>query len=168
MKQSDYLKRFEYSIHASKKNINDSGNLHADFSEMLSQPLKVSIDFAHKRLFLVCNRIQTKSLSSKTALTGFDFEKERINVYASIYCGLDINLSGSSNEELVFLLEGSMDIGKSKNHCSGLIVIENKTGRNDGGKEWVLRICLYDSNNAEREIKLELMMFSFLTNAAFN
>ena len=88
---------------------------------------------------------------------------------AHIYCGLNINLSGSTGDELVFLLEGIVDDGDSKNPCSGLIVIGNRTNMHkSGGKEWDLRISLYDNNNEDREIKLDLMMYSLSQNAELN
>jgi hypothetical protein len=169
MKQPVYLKSFEYSIPASEKDFNDVSNLHGDYLEMHSPLVKVNIDFVNKCLFLESNGIQSKALSSKTELTRFAFEEERIKVNAHIYCGLDINLSGSSNEEMVFLLEGIVDDGESKNPCSGLIVIDGRTNMQESrGKEWDLRICLYDNNNDEREIKLDLMMYSLSQNAALN
>ncbi len=88
---------------------------------------------------------------------------------AKIYCGLDINLSGSSNEGLVFLLEGVMDDGYSKNPCSGLIVIDARSNRYESeGKEWELRVYLYDSNNDDREVKIDMMMYSISPNAELN
>jgi hypothetical protein len=169
MKQPVYLKSFEYSIPASEKDFKVGSNLHGDYLEMHSPLVKVNIDFVNKSLILESNGIHTENSILKTELEKFDFKKERIKVNAKIYCGLNINLSGSSNEELVFLLEGSMDDGKSKNHCSGLIVIENRTGRNESGeKEWVLRVYLYDSRDDDREIKLDLMMYSLSPNAALN
>jgi hypothetical protein len=123
----------------------------------------------NKRLFLEGNGILAKTFSSKTELTGFDFEKERIKVNAKIYCGLDINLTGSSNEGLVFLLEGVMDDGESKNPCSGLIVIDSKSNRHESEvKEWDLRVYLYDCNDDDREIKIDMMMYSLSQNAELN
>jgi hypothetical protein len=70
---------------------------------------------------------------------------------------------------MVFLLEGIVDDGESKNPCSGLIVIDGRTNiRESGGKEWDIRISLYDNNNDEREIKLDLMMYSVSQNAELN
>ncbi|HEV3222035.1 MAG TPA: hypothetical protein VGZ90_04115 [Puia sp.] len=169
MKQPVYLKSFEYSIPASENYFNDRSNLHGDYLKMHSPLVKISIDFVNKCLFLESNGIQSKALSSKTELSRFAFEKERIKVNAHIYCGLDISLSGSSNEEMVFLLEGIVDDGESKNPCSGLIVIDGRTNiRESGGKEWDIRISLYDNNNDEREIKLDLMMYSVSQNAELN
>jgi hypothetical protein len=169
MKQPVYLKSFEYSIPASEKDFHDGGNPNKDFMKMHLPLVKVNIDFENKYLFLESNGMEGKSLSSKTELSRFAFEKERIKVNAHIYCGLDINLSGSSNEEMVFLLEGIVDDGESENPCSGLIVIDGRTNMHEsGGKEWDLRISLYDNNNDEREIKLDLMMYSRSQNAALN
>jgi hypothetical protein len=169
MKQSVYLKSFEYSIPTSEKDFNGRGNLYGDFLEMHLPLVKVNIDFVNKCLFLEGNRIQAKTLSSKTELTKFDFEKERIKVNAKIYCGLNINLSRSSNEGLVFLLDGIIDDGESKNPCSGLLVIDSRTNRYEsGGKEWDLRVYLYDTYNDDREIKLDLMMCSLSQNAELN
>ena len=89
MKQPVYLKSFEYSIPASEKDFNDVSNLHGDYFEMHSPLVKVNIDFVNKCLFLESNGIQSKALSSKTELTRFAFEEERIKVNAHIYCGLD-------------------------------------------------------------------------------
>lgn len=169
MKQPVYLKSFEYSIPASEKDFPDRGYLYREYIEMHLPLVKVNIDFENKYLFLESNGMQGKSSSSKTELTKFAFEKERIKVNAHIYCGLDINLSGSSNEEMVFLLEGIIDDGESKNSCSGLIVIDNRTYTHESGrKEWDLRISLYDNSNDAREIKLDLMMYSLSQNAELN
>jgi hypothetical protein len=169
MKQPVYLKSFEYSIPASEKDFPDGGYLFREYVEMHLPLVKVNIDFENKYLFLESNGMQGKSFSSKTELTRFAFEKERIKVNAHIYCGLDINLSGSTGDELVFLLEGVVDDGESRNPCSGLIVIGNRTNVHEsGGKEWHLRISLYDNNNDNREIKLNLKMYSLLQNAELN
>jgi hypothetical protein len=169
MKQPLYLKSFEYSIPVSEKGFHHRGNPYRDYLKMRLPLVKVNIDFVNKRLFLEGNGILAKTLSSKTELTGFDFEKERIKVNAKIYCGLDINLSGSSNEGLVFLLEGTMDDGESKNPCSGLIVIDSRSNRQESeGKEWDLRIYLYDANNDDREVKIDMMMYSLSPNAQLN
>src|SRR5450432_499453 len=154
MKQPVYLKSFEYSIPSSEKDFHDGGNLHGDYLEMYLPLMKVNIDFVNKCLFLEGNGIQAKTLSSKTELTRFDFVKERIKVSAKICCGLNINLSRSLNEELVFLLDG---------------IIDSRTNRYEsGGKEWDLRVCLYDTYNDDREIKLDLMMYSLSQNAELN
>jgi hypothetical protein len=169
MKQPVYLKSFEYSIPSSEKDFHDGGNLHGDYLEMYLPLMKVNIDFVNKCLFLEGNGIQAKTLSSKTELTRFDFVKERIKVSAKICCGLNINLSRSLNEELVFLLDGIIDDGETKNPCTGLLVIDSRTNRYEsGGKEWDLRVCLYDTYNDDREIKLDLMMYSLLQNAELN
>ena len=166
MKQPQYLKSFEYSIPVSEKGFHHRSNPCRDYLKMRLPLVKVNIDFVNKHLFLEGNGVLAKTLSSKTELTGFDFEKERIKVIAKIYCGLDINLSGSSNEGLVFLLEGVMDDGKSKNPCSGLIVIDSRSGKSETDqKEWELRVYLYDSNNDDREVKIDMMMYSLSPNA---
>jgi hypothetical protein len=129
MKQPAYLKSFEYSIPASEK----------DF-------VKINIDFVNKCLSLKANG------------RGFDSEMESVQVNARMNGGSDINLPGSSDEEMVFLLEGTIDDGKIKNSCSGLIVID----------KWNLRVCLYDNTNDDMEIKLDLMTYSVSPNAALN
>ena len=169
MKQPVYLKSFEYSIPVSEKGFHLRTNPNRDYLEMHLPLVKVNIDFVNKRLFLEGNGVLAKTLSSKTELTGFDFEKERIKVNAKIYCGLDINLSGSSNEGLVFLLEGVMDDGESKNPCSGLIVIDSRSNRYESEeKEWELRVYLYDNNNDDREVKIDMMMYSLSPKAELN
>ncbi|HXB29581.1 MAG TPA: hypothetical protein VNW49_07170 [Puia sp.] len=169
MKQPVYLKSFEYSIPVSEKGFHHRNIPYRDYLKMRLPLVKVNIDFVNKRLFLEGNGVLANTLSSKTELTGFDFEKERIKVNAKIYCGLDINLSGSSNEGLVFLLEGVMDDGYSKNPCSGLIVIDARSNRYESeGKEWELRVYLYDSNNDDREVKIDMMMYSISPNAELN
>jgi hypothetical protein len=169
MKQTLNLKSFEYSIPPPAKDFKDRDNLYGDYLEMHLPMVKVNIDFVNKYLFLEGNGIQAKSLSSKTELTRFDFEKERIKVNANIYCGLDINLSGSSNDALVFLLDGIIDDGESKNPCTGLLVIDSRTNSYESEeKEWVLRVYLYDAYNEDREIKLDLMMCSLSQNAELN
>src|SRR5450432_2027226 len=104
MRQPVYLKRFEYSIPAAEKDFSDRDNLNGDYLEMHLPLMKVNIDFVNKRLFLEGNGIQTGILSTKTELTRFDYEKERIKVNAKIHCGLNISLCASLNEELVFLM----------------------------------------------------------------
>ena len=169
MKQAVYLKSFEYSIPVSDKTLSDNSYSYRDYLAMHSTLVKVNIDFVNKCLLLEGNGIQAKALTSKKELTKFDFEKKRIKVNAKIYCGLNINLSCFSNEGLVFLLEGTLDDGENKNPCSGLIVIESRTNRQESGrKEWDLRVYLYDTYNDDREIKLDLMMCSLSQNAELN
>jgi hypothetical protein len=169
MKQPIYLKSFEYSIPASEKDLNHRGILYRDYFKMHLPLVKVNIDFEHKYLVLESNGFPTKCPLSKSALTRFEYGKERIKVNANIYCGLNINLSRSSGDELVFFLEGIMDDGESKNPCSGLLVIETATSiYESGGKEWDLRVYLYDNNNEDKEIKLDLMMYSLSQNAELN
>jgi hypothetical protein len=166
MKQPVYLKSFEYSIPASEKNFYDRDNLYGDYLEM---PLKINIDLVNKYLILESNGFPAKFISSKTELTKFDFEKERIKVNTNIYYGLNINPSSSSNNELVFLMEGTIDDGENKNPCSGLLVIDSGTNRYEfGGQEWGLSVYLYDNYNDDREIKLDLMMYSHSQNAELN
>jgi hypothetical protein len=169
MKHPVYLKSFEYSVPVSEKGFHHRGNPYRDSLKMRLPLVKVNIDFVNKSLFLEGNGVLVKTLSSKTERTGFDFEQDRIKVYAKIYCGLDINLSGSSNEGLVFLLEGVMDDGESKNPCSGLIVIDSRSNRQESEeKEWDLRVYLYDNNNDNREVKIDMMMYSLSKNAELN
>jgi hypothetical protein len=169
MKPTIYLRSFEYSIPISENDFNYRSNFHGDYLEMHSPLVKVNIDFVNKCLFVEGNGIQAKTLSAKTELARFDFRKERIKVNAKIYCGLNINLSDSSNEEMVFLLEGIVDDGESNNPCSGLIVIDGRMNMHESrGKEWGLRISLYDKNNDDREIKLDLIIYSLSQNAELN
>ena len=169
MKEPIYLKSFEYSIPASEKDFHHRGSLNRDYFKMHLPLMKVHIDFENRYLILESNGFPAKTSSSNTESKRFDFEKERIRVNAHIYCGLNINLSGSSGEELVFLLEGIMDDGENKNPCSGLLVIDGSVGiYESGGKEYDLRIYLYDNNNEEKEIKLDLMMYSLSKNAELN
>jgi len=169
MKQPVYLKSFEYSIPKSEKDFSDRGYLYGEYAEMHLPLVKVNIDFENKWLVLESNGFTTKSSSSNIERTQFDFGKKRIRVNANIYCGLDINLAGSSGDELVFLLEGIMDDGESISPCSGLLVIDTATGRYESaGKEYDLRVYLYDNNDEDKEIKLDLMMYSLSQNAELN
>jgi hypothetical protein len=167
MKQPVYLKSFEYAIPAPVKESNEGTGLRPDYFEMHLPLMKLNIDFENEYLFLEGNGIQIKTLSSKTELARFDFEKERIKVNANICCGSDINLYGSSNGGLVYLLEGIIDDGESKNACSGLLVIERRPNSRESGRNaWDLKVSLYD--NDEKEIKLELVMSSLTQNAELN
>jgi hypothetical protein len=168
MKQPVYLKSFEYSMPASEKDLDHRVILYRDYFEMHLPLVKVNIDFVNKRLVLEGNGNLVKTLS-KTELTRVDFEKARIKVNAKIYCGVNINLSRSSTEDLVFFLEGIIDDGESKNPCSGLLVIDSRTNSHPSvEKEWDLRVCLYDHYNDDREIKLDLMMNSLSQYAELN
>ena len=102
MKQPVYLKSFEYSIPAFGRSSHDFDNLNRDFLEMHLPLVKVNIDFENKYLFIEGNGDLAKTLSKKVGLTRFDFGNRRIKVNANIYCGLNINLS-SSSEEVRFL-----------------------------------------------------------------
>ena len=169
MKQHIHLKSFEYSIPASEKDFHQRGNLYRDYFNMRLPLVKVNIDFENKYMILESNGYSTKNSTSTSEPRRFDFEEKRIKVNANIYCGLDINLTGCSGDELVFLLEGIMDDGESKNPCSGLLVIDTATNiYESGGKEWDLRVYLYDNNNEDREINLDLMMYSISQNAELN
>jgi hypothetical protein len=102
MKQPVYLKSFEYSMPASEKGFHQLGNLRRDYLKMHLPLVKINIDFENKYLLLESNGFTATSSSKKIERTRFAFEKERIKVNAHIYCGLDINLSGSSGYELVY------------------------------------------------------------------
>jgi hypothetical protein len=168
MKQTVDLKSFEYSIPASGKELYNGTSLCPEYLEMHLPLMKLNIDFEKEYLFLESNGIQIKTLSSITELARFDFERERIKVNANICCGSYINLSDSSNGGgLVYLLEGIIDDGESKNACFGLLVIERRLSSHESvGNEWDLRISLYE--NDEKEIKLEVMMCSLTQNAELN
>ncbi|HEX9514188.1 MAG TPA: hypothetical protein VF939_27035 [Puia sp.] len=105
-----------------------------------------------------------------------DFEKKNLSltggslkVKATIYPGCAVDLSDSSEDELVFSLEGIMEDGKSINSCSGLLVLDSMMSRYElGGKEWHATVYLYDDYNDEREIKLKLPMCSLSENAELN
>ena len=106
MKQPTHFKCFEYSIPASEKDFHNRGILYRDYFEMHLPLVKINIDFENNYMVLESNGFPAKSSSSKSEFTRFDFGKERIKVNANMYCGLNINLAGSSSEELVFLLYG--------------------------------------------------------------
>jgi hypothetical protein len=169
MKQPVYLKSFEYSIPASGSNAYGFDNLNQDFLEMHLPQVKVNIDFENQYLFIEGNGDMAKTLSKKVGLTRFDFDYKKIKVNANIYCGLNINLSASSEEGLVYILEGIIDDGECKNPCTGLLIIDNRsTSQQSGDDEWDLRVHLFDSVNEEKEINIDLIISSMSQNAELN
>jgi hypothetical protein len=105
-----------------------------------------------------------------------DFEKstlrlagERLKVKATIYPGFGVDLSDETNDGLVFSLDGILEDGKTINSCSGLLVLHSATDRKGrSGSEWRLSVYLYDNNNDEREIILNLTMGPVSGNAGLN
>jgi hypothetical protein len=110
------------------------------------------------------------------ANVNIDFEKkdlsiegDSIKVKATIYPGFAVDLSGSSDDEFIFSLEGIIQDSKSINTCSGLLVLDSMTNSHAiGGKEWYATVYLYDDYDDEREIKLRLPMWSLAGNAELN
>ncbi len=169
MKQPVFLKSFEYSIPASERDLNESGYLYRDHLEMHLPLVRVSIDFENKYLFIESNGNLATTLSNKLELIRFDFDKRRINVNANICCGLDINLSASADDDLVFILDGYIDDGEYKYPCTGLLIIDNREpGLQSVESEWDLRVHLFDNINKEKEINLGLTMCSLSQNAELN
>jgi hypothetical protein len=100
---------------------------------------KVSIDFENEKLFVT---------------------REKIEVSATIYPGLTGGLIGFSADELIFSLEGTMRDSKRVNTCSGLLVLENLTGRHGSESgEWHATLYLYDDHIDGRELKISLTMY---------
>lgn len=169
MKHSILLKRFEYSIPGSDTDNNGMDSRDNHPFEMYLPQVKVSIDFEKRSLFLEGNGSLMMTSTRNPDLTIAAFDKERIRVKATIHPGFTVDLSDSTNNGLVFSLEGILDDGKDINSCSGLLVLDNMTKRNEpGGKEWWLTIYLYDDYDDEREIKLRLTMCSVSENAQLN
>jgi hypothetical protein len=132
-------------------------------------PLKVSIDFEKKNLYLEGKGLFEKGSVQKPQPIVSIPDSERIRVKGVISSGFTINLSEFTKDELVFSMDGSLDDGKTINSCSGLLVF-GKTINRDGSEpgEYHLTVYLYDDFNQEREIKLRLTMYPLLPNAALN
>jgi hypothetical protein len=49
-----------------------------------------------------------------------------------------------------------------------LVIDQRESSHESSGKKWDLRVYLYDDNDEDREIKLDLMMYSPSQNAELN
>jgi hypothetical protein len=145
MKQHIRLKRFEYCIPAP--------------GEAASGMKKVSIDFEKRKLSLTGDIGCVPDRSRKARRARSTPARERIEVRATIYPGLNGALAGFSAGELIFSLEGTMSDSKHINSCSGLLVLENLTN---------ITLYLYDDNSDGREIKLRLTMYHPSANPDLN
>lgn len=130
---------------------------------------KVSIDFENNKLSvsgeisLVPDRFRT--LWRKRGAVS----REKIEVSATIYPGLTGGAIGFSADELIFSLEGTMRDSKHVNACSGLLVLENFTGRQGyESEEWHATLYLYDDNVDGREIKIRLTTYCSPANPEWN
>jgi hypothetical protein len=145
MKQHIRLKRFEYCIPA-------PGAAACGME-------KVSIDFENGKLSLTGDIGCAPDTSRNARRARSRRARERIEVRATIYPGLNGGLAGFSTGELIFSLEGTMSDSKHINSCSGLLVLENLTN---------ITLYLYDDNSDGREIKLRLTMYRPSANPDLN
>jgi hypothetical protein len=148
MKHPLPLKRFEYCFPEPGATANDAGIGGSDFPELHFRLANVEIDFEKKNLSL---------------------ERERIKVRATLYSGHSMDLSNTEAGELIFSLAGIMEDGNSISSCSGLLVLDSLTNRNEaGGREWHASVYLYDDCDDEKEIMLRLTMYCLSGNAELN
>jgi hypothetical protein len=155
MKRHIPLKRFEYCVLASGTTVDGMK--------------KVSIDFEKRELSLTGDVRLVADRPRKLWRILSNFSKERIEVRATIYPGLNGVLAGFSADEIIFSLEGTMQDSKHINSCSGLLVLENLTnGLEAEGRDWQATLYLYDDENDEREIKLKLTVYSPSANPELN
>jgi hypothetical protein len=155
MKQHIPLKRIEYCISAPDAAVDGMK--------------KVSIDFEKGKLSLTDDIGLVPDRSRKAKRARSTSARERIEVRATIYPGLNGGLVGFSANELIFSLEGIMQDGKHINSCSGLLVLDNLTsGDGSDGREWHATVYLYDDAGYGREIKLRLTMYCPSANPELN
>jgi len=168
MKHSIPLKRFDYAVPFPDTYDDRMGSGGGDPFETHLAPLKVSIDFERRDLYLEGTDLFEKGPVQKPRPIASVPDNEGIIVKATFSSGVRINLSGSTQDEIVFSMDGILDDGKTINSCSGLLVIA-KTINRDGSEtgEYRLSVYLYD-DSADREIKLRLTMYPLLPNASLN
>jgi len=155
MKQHIPIRQFEYSIPTPGAAVDGMK--------------RVSIDFEKRKLSLTADIGLVPDRSRKVRRPPSTSSRERIEVRATIYPGLNGGLVGFSADELIFSLEGIMQDSKHINSCSGLLVLENLTnGHGSEGREWQATLYLYDDNSSGREIKLRLTMYCPLANPELN
>jgi hypothetical protein len=155
MKQHILLKRFEYCMPAPGAAVDGIK--------------KVSIDFEKRELSLTGDIRLVPDRPRKLWRARSTPSRERIEVKATIYPGFTGSLTGFSEDEVIFSLEGTMRDSKRINSCSGLLVLENLTsGHGPEGREWQATLYLYDDKSDGREIKLRWTMYRPLANPELN
>jgi hypothetical protein len=155
MEQHIPLKRFEYCMPAPGAAVDGIK--------------KVSIDFERGELSLTGDIRLVPDRPRRLWRTRSTSSRERIEVRATIYPGFTGGLTGYSEDEVIFSLEGTMRDSKHINSCSGLLVLENFTnGYGSDRREWQATLYLYDDKSDGREIKLRLTMYRPLANPEQN
>jgi hypothetical protein len=176
MKHSIPLKRFDYAVPFPDTYDDRPGSGDGDPFETHLAPLKVSIDFEKRDLYLEGTDLFEKDVvqiekdsAQKPQRMASIPGNEGIIVKATFSSGFHINLSEFTKDELVFPMDGILDDGKTLNSCSGLLMIA-KTINRDGSEtgEYHLNVYLYDDSDNDREIKLRLTMYPLLPNALLN
>jgi hypothetical protein len=169
MKHSIPLKRFDYAVPFPDMYDDPMGNGGGDPFEKHLAPLKVSIDFEKRDLYLEGTHLFGKESVQKLQPIASIPGNERVVVKATFSSGFRLSLSEFTKDELVFSMDGILDDGKTINSCSGLLVIAKMVNR-DGSEtgEYHLNVYIYDDSDDEREIKLRLTMYPLLPNASLN
>jgi hypothetical protein len=169
MKHSIPLKRFDYAVPFSDTYDDRMGSGYGDPFEMHLAPLKVSIDFEKRDLYLEGTDLFEKDPVQMPQPGASIPDNKGIIVKATFSSGFRIGLSEFTKDELVFPMDGIFDDGKTISSCSGLLVIA-KTIKRDGSEtgEYHLSVYLYDDSDNDREIKLRLTMYPLLPNASLN
>lgn len=158
MKQPVLLKQFEYTIPASALALAVVNKNHIVAEHL---PLmKVTIDFENGVLKLQGDWQFMMAANKHNEASCSRYHRERVNIEASVYPELIINLSDPSSDGLVLPVEGSIKDGNFLSSCSGLIVIDNVRGFNELiSSQWSISFYLYDLQFDECEIKFKLPLY---------
>jgi hypothetical protein len=117
------------------------------------------------RRFIYCTAGQGANAQNRVTIE-IDFEKrnlalqgEGIKISTAIHSSYSVDLSDKTNDGLVFSLDGVLEDGKTINTCSGLLVLYcGSEWKVRCDRDWRLAVYLYDDDNEDREIKLNITM----------
>jgi hypothetical protein len=88
------------------------------------------------------------------------YHSERVQIEATILDRSPVNLNDPQSDGLAFAMQGVIKDGTWVSSCSGLIVLENIPGSNGLiSNQWVIRLCIYDLESYDCEIRLKLPVY---------
>ena len=152
MKNTVLFKTFNYAIVPAKE---IAGlELTSKQPEDKQVPLvNIDIDFEQENFRLEGDWQYMMASNRHAEKNWFTCHHQRVSIEASIYPGISIDLSDDNNDGLVFIIEGTIRDQETTDSCSGLLVLDKRTGGNEttAGK-WDISFYLYDIAHDNCEI----------------
>lgn len=154
MKQQ-LLRKFQYTIPSSAVTI-AAGKENYFVAEHLPL-LKVSINFEEGVLQLEGDWNFMMNANKHNDGKWFSYHRERVKVKMSINPATPVNLNDPFADGLIIPMEGSIKDEICFSACTGLLVIDHVSGKNDEYiNQWDLSFYIYDNQFDGSEIRFKL------------